>query len=330
MKGWRTQLISLGNMYNSVHRTFITKPLLDVMQDGITASASIKIGAESFPLGEYFFQTLFLRMTGAQEQKMKCICWEMATNDYAYRYDLLHNRNYGECSNYTDKNGIYKDIVCLIKEMLPSFKVYQLWEEEKLDDETLKSERAKWEKKIIANRKKQIRKNIEVQEKENGTSLSQDAKDKITANIMNKAMPEDDYAEHLAGIKKQKVVSSLLDDVFSMLKTANIIHWKEKEFDIYKDNYRKKFKGIQVTPKDISILGNQLQKFYEDVVYVHRNRCAHNTSSYQFNLPTLNTLASSGNTDQNYFYRFTMLIIIDEVFIRLYKRYVELKEQDEQ
>lgn len=316
-------------MYNSVHRTFISTPLLDVMQDGIAASASIKIGAESYPLGEYFYQTLFLRMTGAQEQKMKCLCWEMATNDYTYRYDLLHNRNYGECSNYSDKNGVYKDIINLIKKIQPDFKVYQLWEEEKLAEDTLNSERAKWEKKVEANRKKQIQKNIEIQEKKNGTSLSQDAKDKIELHIMGLPMPEADFAMHLSTLKKQKVVSSLVDKVFSRLEKANIIHWKEQEFAIYKDNYQKKFRGDQVTPKDVSLLGNQLQKLYEDVVYVHRNRCAHNTSSYQLNLPTLITLASPANNEQNYFYRFTMLVLIDEVFLRLYKRYVELKEKDE-
>lgn len=316
-------------MYNSVHRTFITTSLLDVMQDGIAASASIKIGAESFPLGEYFFQTLFLHMTGAQEQKMKCICWEMATNDYAYRYDLLHNRNYGECSNYSDKNGIYKDIISLIKKLQPDFKVCQLWENEELEDTMVRNERTKWEKKVEANRRKQIQNNIEAQEKKKDNPLPQDAKDKIETNIMNRPFPEADFAEHLAGIKKRKVVNSLIDKIFSKLENANIIYWKEKEFVVYKENYQKKFKGEQVTTSDSSLLGNKLQKFYENVVYVHRNRCAHNTSSYQQNLPTLSTLASLEKTEQNYFYRFTMLIIIDEVFLRLYKRYVELKEQGE-
>lgn len=316
-------------MYNSVHHTFILTPLQEVMQDGIAASASIKIGAESFPLGEYFFQTLFLRMTGAQEQKMKCICWEMATNDYAYRYELMHRRDYGECSNYSDKNGIYKDIISLIKKMQSDFRVSQLWENEEMEDSTLKKERTKWEKKVVDNRKKEILKSIEIQEKKKGSSLSQDAKDKIEAHIMGRVFTEADFAEHLAGVKKRKAISSLVDKVFSDLETANIIHWKEKEFDTYKDNYRKKFKGEQVTPKEASLLGSQLQKFYEGVVYVHRNRCAHNTSSYQQNLPTLSTLASTENTDQNYFYRFTMLIIIDEVFRRLYNWYVGLKVQNE-
>ena len=59
-------------MYNSIHGEFIATPVSNVLRDGIMASASLSMGAESFPMGEYFFQSLFLRMTGAQEQKMKC------------------------------------------------------------------------------------------------------------------------------------------------------------------------------------------------------------------------------------------------------------------
>ena len=50
-------------------------------------------------------------------------------------------------------------------------------------------------------------------------------------------------------------------------------------------------------------------------------------ATYQQNLPSLSTLASKEILDQNYFYRFALLIIIDEVFLRLYKKYVELKEK---
>lgn len=317
-------------MYNSVHGLFISTPLLSVMQDGIASSASMKMGAESYTLGEYFYQTLFLRMTGAQEQKMKCICWEMATNDYTYRYELLHKKNYSECSSYGDKCGIYRDIVGLIKKLQPDFKVFQIWEKETLDVAVENNERVKWEKKVAENRKKQITKNIETQEKKTGRSLSQEAKDKIEVSIINKPLPEDDYAEHLAGIKKCKAISTLVGEVWHCLNESNIILWKEHEFSEFSDNWEKKIMGNQITPKDASLLGNVLQNFYEDVVYTHRNRCAHNTFSYQQNLPTLSTLASKEFLDQNYFYRFAMLIVIDEVFLRLYKKYVELKDKYEE
>ena len=51
------------------------------------------------PLYDYVLQTTFLKMTGSQEQKLKCIQWELATDDYEYRYDIL-SKSIGELSNY--------------------------------------------------------------------------------------------------------------------------------------------------------------------------------------------------------------------------------------
>lgn len=47
---------------------------------------------ESYPLCEYVMQSLFLKLTGAQEQKLKCICWDIATHNYEYRYDFLNKK----------------------------------------------------------------------------------------------------------------------------------------------------------------------------------------------------------------------------------------------
>ncbi len=60
------------------------------------------------------------------------------------------------------------------------------------------------------------------------------------------------------------------------------------------------------------------------ILYKHRNRCAHNTQSYQQNLPTLKTLANEDYQYENYFVRFAILILIDKVFIELYKKYLEV------
>ena len=40
-------------------------------------------------LKDYFLSSIFLRMTGAQEQKLKCICWEIATHNYDFRYEYM-------------------------------------------------------------------------------------------------------------------------------------------------------------------------------------------------------------------------------------------------
>ena len=75
------------------------------------------------------------------------------------------------------------------------------------------------------------------------------------------------------------------------------------------------------------LMDKDYQDFYTNVVYRHRNRCAHNLSSFQNNLPTLKTLVGEDFVYDNYYYRFSMLLLIDEIFMRLYKAYVEVIDQ---
>ena len=73
------------------HKNFILSSISDVLNDAVSASAGVNSGIETYPLCDYIMQSVFLKMTGFQEQKMKCICWELATNDYEYRRMLLAN-----------------------------------------------------------------------------------------------------------------------------------------------------------------------------------------------------------------------------------------------
>ena len=92
------------------HKDFISSPITDILYDAVAASAGIGSGIETYPLCDYIMQSIFLKMTGSQEQKMKCICWEMATNDYEYRY-LFTQTPLGECSSYKEKYKIYSDLI---------------------------------------------------------------------------------------------------------------------------------------------------------------------------------------------------------------------------
>ena len=57
-------------------------------------------------------------MTGSQEQKMKCITWEITTNDFEYRRVLLNNKEgLGEYSNYEAKNKVLKNLYKQIKKL---------------------------------------------------------------------------------------------------------------------------------------------------------------------------------------------------------------------
>lgn len=237
-------------MYKSQHYRFITTPLSKILEDGVNASRGIGSGIETYPLCDYIMQSIFLKMTGAQEQKMKCICWEMATNDYNYRYEYLNNKSYGEHSDYKSKNNIYNDLI----KQIPEF------------DKTI-----------------------------------------ITTDVSN-----------------------IKNIVIDILDNTNLCASQQKSFLYFKSD-SKILKDTQIKQQQkesYPLFQSELKDYYEEIVYKHRNRCAHNLTSYQQNLPTLNTLADSNYIYHNYFFRFAILILIDEIFICLYKKYIEALENN--
>lgn len=61
-----------------------------------------------------------------------------------------------------------------------------------------------------------------------------------------------------------------------------------------------------------------------DSMYRHRNRCAHNLLSYQDNLPSFNKINSENYKYENWFIRFFVLCLLDEIFIHFYEKYKEI------
>ncbi len=246
-------------MYSSEHSAFILSPLSLILKDGISACRGAGSGIETFPLCEYVMQTMFLKMTGAQEQKMKCICWDIATIDYEYRYEFLNKRSYGECSDFKSKNGIYNDLLDSIQ------KKEQLFQPALL----------------------------------------------INASFLSHVLGE---------------LAAIYDE--SSLKV-----WQNREYECYKSNVATIFASSQIGQpkqngaKTFPLFQSIMRDKFETLVYAHRNRCAHNTLSYQINKPDLGILASSENSFCNYFFRFAILVLIDEIFISLYKKYIELQEE---
>lgn len=239
-------------MYISQHSDFILSPLIKILKDGIAASRAIGDGIDSYPMGEYLMQSLFLKMTGAQEQKMKCICWELATHDYDYRYEFL-NKKYGECSTYSSKNGIFKDLIEIIQKIQPSFEPSTL----------------------------------------------------IEAAFLNK----------------------IQDDIEQLYSTSNLCIWQNRDYLFFKSKFRTVLNIKQLNypigaVKPYSLFQSALSKRYEELVYRHRNRCAHNTLSYQVNKPDLSILASTDFSYHSYFFRFALIVLIDEIFMALFRKYV--------
>ena len=119
-------------MEHGKHTKFILTPIFEILEDCVNATKGIGIGIETYPLCDYIMQTTFLKMTGASEQKLKCILWEIATNDYTFRYEFLKT-SYGECSRLDDKKKVFKALKTQVK-LLNSDKEYL----KKIFDDTTK------------------------------------------------------------------------------------------------------------------------------------------------------------------------------------------------
>lgn len=106
------------------HDRFIRTELSTVVTEAVNASRCIPVSIAASPVCDYIFQSLFLRMTGFQEQKMKCLCWEMATDNYEFRRDYLRqNQEYGEMSTLDSKKKVYQKLLNLIKQLHPAFEL---------------------------------------------------------------------------------------------------------------------------------------------------------------------------------------------------------------
>lgn len=230
------------------HTDFILSPITDILEDIAIACSGIGSGIETYPLYDYIMQSVFLKMTGFQEQKMKCICWELATNDYEYRYKRYTLDRLGECSSYDEKKDIYKDLIGQIKKDIPSF----------------------------------------------DASVS---------------------------LNRQDIRNSTISKIKEVFSNTNLSSWTQNSFNEFiKD--RNLIQPQHFASND-NLFENILQDKYK-MLYTHRNRCAHNTQSYQQNLPTLKTLMNSNYKYDNYFVRFALLILVDKIFIELYIKYLDL------
>lgn len=106
-----------------IHESFILKPMSSIVEEAVLSVSGIGSSMESYPLCRYVKDALMLQMTGFQEQKLKCIMWEMATDDYDFRYQYILQQNLGECSNYMDKQNIFKHLIHQIRKKEPGYEL---------------------------------------------------------------------------------------------------------------------------------------------------------------------------------------------------------------
>lgn len=233
-------------MPQSAHSDFIFLPISNILKEATSASAGIGTGIETFPLCDYVMQSIFIKMTGFQEQKMKCICWDAASIDFEYRYQFTKNP-LGECSSYADKNAIYKDLIKLIKKHGGSF--------------------------------------------------------------------------NDAFFDKESLIKQASDEIFEIFKETNLSIWAQSAFFDFQ-KIRSSIKKNHIASAIDIFCDPELKSWYVDHLYRHRNRVAHNTSSYQQNLPTLKALMDEKYKYENYFLFFFMLMLIDKIFIEVHGKFL--------
>jgi hypothetical protein len=253
-------------MNREEHLTFINTSIVGIMRDVVSSANLLGDGMAFYSVHGYLLQSLFLQMTGAQEQKMKCICWELATNNLQYRYDRYYKGwSLSECSTLENKSKVYEDLMDAVQKMDSSYKPYP----------------------------------------------DNNAKKALRDGILNQVSAVFD-GTNIAKLKKKEFDSFVA--TFGTFAESNFVP----------DNGHLLKKGNKDAPLAHISTDTKMFAVYH-LLYTHRNGCAHNTPSYQLNLPHLYELKDeSYQTYNNIFMFYATLILIDEVFRKVFAHYQEL------
>ena len=141
---------------------------------------------------------------------------------------------------------------------------------------------------------------------------------------MGKPYPQNDWEGHLFKEKKTQFIKDIVTELIDMLKGSPLTTWNYREFLFFKEHWMDVLNSRQLNLTSNEFLGARLQGYYQQLVFEHRNKTAHNTVSYMKDIPSLDTLADKGYVYKNYFFRFAILILIDEIIMRMFRKYREL------
>ena len=71
---------------------------------------------------------------------------------------------------------------------------------------------------------------------------------------------------------------------------------------------------------------SKLKNIYDKHLYKTRNNLAHNSMVGKLNLPTIRILSSQDYVFNNFFLFFAIFTFIDDIFMHVFKQYMELLE----
>lgn len=89
---------------------FINYSVLSILNEVKISTIGLSNNMGAYPIIEYIFNSLFLKITGLLEQKLKTIIFELGSNNIDIRYDILN----GEFKTYSldfNKNKILKELI---------------------------------------------------------------------------------------------------------------------------------------------------------------------------------------------------------------------------
>lgn len=247
------------------HNSFVLSPLVDLVKQIVASASAVGDGIELSAINDYVLHSMFLQLTGAQEQKFKCIVWELASDDLQYRYDRYNKWELGECSKIDDKSEVYSDIIGKVRSYNPTFKIFA----------------NSGRKKIFLN------------------------------NILSKV---DDIISRSNFVNTHHAQYQDFKEVWANLAGANIDGGEQL---IIKAKAKKRNEDLSNN--------EQLFGIYR-LLYLHRNRCAHNVMSYQDNLPPFWELRDKYfQSHYNVFIFIALLVMIDEMVMTAYKELLRLR-----
>ncbi len=244
------------------HIPFIQKPASDIVKEAIWSLNATNGGIEVYPLCGYLLHSLFLKLTGSQEQKLKCICWEMACRDFYYRYERLERNRYSECSDYKDKNMVYNDLLDEIRKHDEAFVV-----NDTMKDDIL----AEWR-----------------------TTIQNLFEKSLMVICFNKKYEE--FQKLISRVNRKWIMNNT-----QLLSNKDNLAPDEK----------------------VATCGLALKELFDKYVYPERNRCAHNTRSYQQNLPSFKGMMAEEYKLHNYFLFMSVILLLDKIYMKLFEIYLE-------
>lgn len=245
-------------MFRSTTGDFIFSPLSDLLAESADAIRVAEAGMMGYQMADWVMPTVFLRMTGAQEQKLMCIYWDLGSLDLDQRYQRYSGKM-GGMSCYDEK---FKVCIELLSYIVRNDQNYNPATD--IDRQTLMDE---------------SKHRVEV----------------ICGNSVMKEWYASEYKD--------------FEDATVMFNPNELVVWNSEK------------------QKCTALLGGQLYSAF-DALYHYRNRCAHNSTSYQMNFPKFQVLSGSYAIYENYFIRFYILILLDMLFVHLYRTVVSLAELD--